>query len=272
MKQITYAIAISMALIAACSTTYTADSEWKLVWEEQFEGNSPDSTVWSRIMRGQSDWNNYMTTADTCYAMRDGNLVLRGIAAYDGCNDSVPYLTGGLFTKGKKAFLNGRLEICAKLQGAKGAWPAIWLLPDPAFCEAGPEACAWPNGGEIDIMERLNHDSIAYQTVHSHYTLHLKQDSNPPHSAIGRIDPDDYNVYAVELYPDSLCFFINDTHTFTYPRINTELEGQFPFTSPFYLLIDMQLGGNWVGDVSPEEIPVEMLVDWVRFYQKPQTF
>ncbi|MDE6545211.1 MAG: glycoside hydrolase family 16 protein, partial [Paramuribaculum sp.] len=91
----------------------------------------------------------------------------------------------------------------------------------------------------------------------------------PPHSAIGPINPDDYNVYAVEMYPDSLSFYINDVHTFTYPRITTDKPWQFPFAdAPFYLLIDMQLGGNWVGEVNPVDLPVEMAVDWVRFYQK----
>ena len=51
-----------------------------------------------------------------------------------------------------------------KRQAAGGAWPAIWMRP---------EGAAWPSGGEIDIMERLNNDSIAYQTVHSHYTYTL---------------------------------------------------------------------------------------------------
>lgn len=245
-----------------------SQDKWRLVWEEQFDGPEPDPAIWSRITRGTSDWNNYMTTADTCYSMRDGNLVLHGIAAYPGDNDSVPYLTGGVFTKGKKAFLNGRLEICAKLQGAQGAWPAIWLLPDPAFCNDPALDLGWPKGGEIDIMERLNYDSIAYQTVHSNYTQNLKQKENPRQSSTGRIDPDGYNVYAVEMYPDSLSFYINDVHTFTYPKIKTDLEGQFPFVTPYYLLIDMQLGGNWVGEVNPEDVPVEMLVDWVRFYQK----
>ena len=70
------------------------------------------------------------------------------------------------------------------------------------------------------------------------------------------------------MYDDSHSYFINDTHTFTYPRIKTELEGQFPFPeAPYYLLIDMQLGGNWVGAVDPAGLPVEMLVDWVRFYE-----
>jgi hypothetical protein len=30
----------------------------------------------------------------------------------------------------------------------------------------------------------------------------------------------------------------------------------------------MQLGGSWVGAVDPEDLPVEMEIDWVRFYQK----
>lgn len=271
MKKLIYAALAGTAILVACTARQSGasqESDWELVWEEQFDGDAPDSAVWTRINRGTSDWNNYMTTADTCYTMRDGNLVLRGIAAYEGDNDSVPYLTGGVFTKGKKAFADGRLEICAKLQGAKGAWPAIWMLPDPAFSDAPAERFQWPNGGEIDIMERLSHDTIAYQTIHTYYTYVLGRDTVPPHSAVGPIDPDGYNVYAVEMYPDSLSFYINDIHTFTYPRIETDVEGQFPYDTPFYLLIDMQLGGNWVGEVDPAEVPVEMLVDWVRFYQK----
>ena len=29
----------------------------------------------------------------------------------------------------------------------------------------------------------------------------------------------------------------------------------------------MQLGGSWVGTVDPADLPVEMEVDWVRYYQ-----
>ena len=267
----------AIVVIAVCyfaffrnDSTDTSD-QWELVWEEQFSHSDKiDTTVWSVIPRGTAPWNKYMSAADTCYGIGNEGLVLRGLHAEGLVNDTVPYITGGLYSKGKKAFHNGRLEIRAKLQGAKGAWPAIWLLPDPGFSETGRENCKWPYGGEIDIMERLNHDSIAYQTVHSYYTLNLKQDTIPPHFATGSINPETFNVYAVEMYPDSLCFFINDTHTFTYPRIETPLEGQFPFNQPFYLLIDMQLGGDWVGEIDPEEVPVEMIVDRVSFYQKKQ--
>ena len=200
-----------------------------------------------------------MSDFDSLYYMRNGNLVLRGIQNLTQPQDTAPFLTGGVYTKGKMGFMDGRLEIKAKLNGATGAWPAFWLLPQEG---------QWPMGGEIDIMERLNYDNIAYQTVHSHYTYDLGFKTTPPQGSTGPIHPEAYNVYAVEMYADSLCFFINDQHTFTYPRIETDQEGQFPFHQPFYLLLDMQLGGSWVGAVDPTELPVEMSIDWVRFYQK----
>ena len=200
-----------------------------------------------------------MSDFDSCYAMRDGKLVLRGLVNHSLPNDTAAYITGGVYTKDKVGFTNGRLEIHAKLNGATGAWPAFWLLPQDG---------KWPGGGEIDIMERLNNDSIAYQTVHSHYTFDLGIKDNPKQGSTGLINPDDFNTYTVEMYPDSLVFAVNHRHTYTYPRIDTDKEGQFPFYQPYYLLIDMQLGGSWVGAVDPKELPVEMWVDWVKYYEK----
>lgn len=254
---------MTIAILSGLSFLFGCQKEqrgWQLVWEENFDQtDSFDQSVWSKIPRGASDWNRHMSDYDSCYAMRDGYLILRGIVNRSLPQDTSPVLTGGLFTKGKKLFENGRLEIHARLHGAKGAWPAFWLLPEDA---------KWPEGGEIDIMERLNNDSIAYQTVHSHYTHILGIKDNPKSGSIGDIDRDDFNTYAVELYPDSLSFYINDTHTFTYPKIETDKEGQFPFNRPFYLMLDMQLGGSWVGAIDLEDLPVEAEIDWVRFYQK----
>lgn len=263
MKQIKTSLVIGSLLLCwlciSCKTT-KVPSGWSLVWEESFnQKKSFDPQVWSKIPRGKSEWNKYMTDFDSCYAMREGKLVLRGIANHSQPNDTARYLTGGVYSKGKKTFSNGRIEICARLNAAKGAWPAIWMLPEHA---------PWPSGGEIDIMERLNYDSVAYQTVHSIYTYKLGIKDNPKSHSTGLIHPDRYNVFAVEMYPDSLSFYINDKHTFTYPRIQTDKEGQFPYDQPFYLLIDMQLGGSWVGTIDPKDVPVEMEVDWVRFYQR----
>ena len=256
MKKSFLGLLACLGMMIALPCCKPSPAEWKLVWEDNFDQTgSFDPASWSKIPRGGSDWNNYMSDFDSCYAMRDGKLV-----NYSLPTDTAPFITGGVYTKDKVGFNNGRLEIHAKLNGATGAWPAFWLLPQEG---------KWPGGGEIDIMERLNYDSIAYQTVHSHYTFDLGIKDNPKQGSTGLINPDDFNTYTVEMYPDSLVFFINDTRTFAYPRIETDKEGQYPFNdSPFYLLLDMQLGGSWVGAVDPEDLPVEMEIDWVRFYQK----
>ena len=259
-------ILIAASMLSFCSCT-NQPKEWELVWEDNFDQPTGiDTTTWSKIPRESKviDWKKFMSDHPDCYAMKDGNLILRGIKNPEPEKDTATYITGGVYTKYKRAFHGGRLEIKAKLQGAKGAWPAIWLKP---FEEAN---YPWPSGGEIDIMERLNYDSIAYQTVHSNYTQRLNIRDNPPQGMSAAIHPEDYNVYAVEMYPDSVVFYINDVKNFTYPRIETDKEGQFPFDKPYYLLIDMQLGGHWVGAIDPKDVPVEMKVDWVRYYKKRQ--
>ncbi|MBX3239425.1 MAG: glycoside hydrolase family 16 protein [Chitinophagaceae bacterium] len=228
-------------------------------WEENFDQlDSFDTTRWSKIPRGFSDWNRHMSDFDSCYTMRDGKLVLRGINNTTVSGDTSKFLTGGVYTKDKVGFGLGRLEIRAKLGNATGAWPAFWLLG---------QGKKYPGGGEIDIMEHLNYDSIVYQTVHSTYTITLNIKDNPKHGGTAPINPGEFNTYAVEKYKDSVVLYVNDKRTFAYPRIETDKEEQFPYADgDHYLLLDMQLGGSWVGKVDPADLPVEMEIDWVRFY------
>ena len=247
---------LAVSFFASCA----CDPRWVLVWEETFDGEVLDSTVWSRIPRGRADWANTQSLDERCLELKDGILYLKGIVNDDRTKDTATFLTGGIWTKEKHAFKGGRIEVCAKLQSAQGAWPAIWMLPFE-------HRAGWPHDGEIDLMERLNYDSIVYQTVHSHYTYTLGIENNPKHGGTTSINPEDFNVYGVDFWPDSLVFHVNGKRHFVYPRIETEQEGQFPFDIPQYLLIDMQLGGTWVGPVDSTDLPVEMEVDWVRHYQ-----
>ncbi len=233
--------------------------DWELVWEDNFDSGVLDTTLWSRTTRGRADWQDTQSDDPRCLEMRDGHLVLRGIVN-DNPNDTAQFLTGGVWTIDKKALQPGRIEVRARLHKAKGAWPAIWTM---GFDR---KAAPWPKGGEIDIMERLNGDSIAYQTAHSHWTYYVNHNrSKPVHGGSGAIDPDGWNVYAVDIHPDSLVFHINGITTFTYHRVDSiPSESQFPYFRTQYLLIDMQLGGKWVGSVDPADLPVEMEIDWVR--------
>ena len=63
-------------------------------------------------------------------------------------------------------------------------------------------------------------------------------------------------------------FSINGKKTFSYPKIETDKPGQFPYYKPMFLMLDMQLGGKWVGRVDPNDLPVQMEIDWVKHYQR----
>lgn len=237
------------------------DPKWKLIWKDEFNKKGViDDSKWSKIPRGKSDWNNYMSDDDRLYDVKKGKLILRGIVNDRPDQDSARFITGGIYSKDKFGLQYGKVEIRAKLPNAQGCWPAFWMLPNVTERK-------WPDDGEIDIMEHLNHDTIAYQTVHSGYTVKLGIKDNPPHSATAPIDKDGYNTYSVEKHPDKLIFAINGVQTFEYPRIETDKPGQYPFDTPYYILLDMQLGGSWVGPVDPAQLPVEMEIDWIRVYE-----
>lgn len=262
MKLRQYLIVAAILITSACSHNIPSNS-WKLYWEDNFDGPGLDTTAWRRIPRGGADWDNTQNdTAAALVSVNVGHLHLWG-RVNDYCpDDPAEFITGGVWTKGLKALPAGRIEVCAQLEDARGAWPAFWSMGFDT------ENAPWPDGGEIDIMERLNGDAFAYQTVHSPYTLSHEQYS---HSATGRIDKGEYNIYGVDIEKDSVVLHINGVKTLTYPR-NPELEaeGQFPYFQDQYLLLDMQLGGRWVGDVTPEDLPVHMQIDWVRSYVRDE--
>lgn len=236
-------------------------NHWQLIWQDDFNHRQIDSGKWSKIPAGTSDWNRYMSPHTECYNVQDGRLYLRGLRNADTTADHRPYLTGGLYTKGKFAFQYGKVEIKAKLECAQGAWPAMWMLAEKN------KYGAYPRNGEIDIMEHLNFDDIIYQTTHSYYTLELKQKDNPKHGGTAAINIQDFNIFGLEWFPDKLVFTLNGIPTFTYPKQAGVDRSQWPYDQPFYIMIDQQLGGNWVGAIKDEDLPVQIVVDWVRVYQ-----
>lgn len=235
--------------------------DYRLLWKDNFRGRRLDTEKWSDITRGPATWRRYMSQEESLAYVRKGRLVLRavenkGIAP----SDTASFLTGGIYTKGRFSISYGKVEIRASMQSGAGVWPAIWMLPEEG---------AWPDAGEIDIMEHLNHDSFIYQTVHSHYTHVLGNKTDPPHSVKVPADVGKYNIYGVEILPDKIVFSVNGSPAMTYPRLSPDglpSESQYPFGTPFYILLDMQIGGPWAGPPDASELPVEMHVDWIKVY------
>lgn len=234
-----------------------AHEGWKLVWADEFNGKKLDTDSWERCPRNTADWGRHMSYLDTLVQVEDGVLKLYGINRPDEVKDNVPYLTGGVQSRNRRSLQLGRVDVRARFDCGQGFWPAIWLMPDIRV--------PWATGGEIDIMEHLNSEDVAYQTVHSQHTVkkydpYIVNGSNTP------IDKSVFNTYSVVIEEDAIKFFINDKPTFTYKKV-PELLSQFPYAGhPFYVILSAQLGGSWVGKINPADLPVKMEIDYVRFY------
>ncbi|HEX5553655.1 MAG TPA: family 16 glycosylhydrolase, partial [Chitinophagaceae bacterium] len=239
-----------------------APVHWKMVWQDEFsKDGKPDSSKWTFAGRGRSDWNCYCADNDSTAWVNDGKLYLSGILSKEA-SDTAKYQTGCISTKGKFSFKYGKLEVRAKLPRGQGTWPAIWLLP------ATNAHGGWPAGGEIDVMEHLNFDSIFYQTIHSAYIDKLHHQDDPKHHGTATFKVGQFNVFGMQWSPDRIDLLINGKKTFSYPRIESDTtKTQWPFDQPFYILLDQALGGNWPGQVNKNDLPAKMVVDWVRVYQ-----
>lgn len=235
---------------------------WKLEWMDDFNGTALDTTAWTRVPRGPHDWNNTMSLRKDLVRFEDGQIVLLGQVNGDTLQDPSRVVSAGITTAGKRAFHNARFEVRARFNSAHGYWPALWLMPQY-------DSTTTREYAELDIMEHLNADTLVYQTVHTGYSLN-GHDETPPHYTTVSIDPDAWNVYATEVYPDSICFYVNDIKTFTYPRIVNDIDpghDQFPFDGlPFYFILSNQVGGNWVGPVDEADLPTELRIDWVKVF------
>lgn len=236
--------------------------QWKLVWQDEFSGEGkPDSTKWRFSGRAKPDWACFCFDDTTTVVVRNGHLLVKGIVAKPG-TDTARFQTGCVQTKGLFSFRYGKMEVRARLPKGQGSWPAIWLMPEKAVYGG------WPKSGEIDVMEHLNRDSFFYQTLHSAYIDELKKKDHPKHFATAAFEPDAFNMFGMEWYPDRIDFLINGKLTFTYPKIEADTTGrQWPFDQDFYIILNQALGGNWPGPVDETVLPQVMAVDYVRVYQ-----
>lgn len=269
MKTLLVMLLFLIAAVPHEKKTGLHQEEWRLIWEDNFEGNKLDTSNWTLIntkpLQRASDWNRHMINDSRVYSVNDGNLYLTAIRNPGIKDDSRPYLTGGVDSKGKFHFLYGKVEIRAKKECAQGAWPALWMMPEEAFYGG------WPHSGEIDLMEHLNFDGNIHYNVHTRYVDVVKNKSNPKSGSSATLaDVTQWNIYGLEWYPDVLIWTLNGKEVFRYQKLeNSDPEQiQWPFDKSFYFILSQQLGGSWVGEIKGDQLPVSMIIDWVRVYQQ----
>lgn len=256
-------------------------SGWQLVWHDEFDGESLDASKWSPNIwapRKVNDEDQAYTDREKNVRVEQGHLV---IEAHKEDYGEARYTSGRIHSAGKGDFLYGRFEVRARLPWGQGSWPAIWMLPSDPYryatsCEGGEDwqgsdTCdAWPNSGEIDIMEH-----VGYQMNHVHGTVHneayywVKWEQRKGRVLIDGVD-EDFHVYALEWSPDRIDIFVDDTHYFTYVNEGSGWQA-WPYDHPFHLILNIAVGGVWGragGPIDDSIFPQRMLVDYVRVYRR----
>jgi len=259
-------VALLMPLVAP-SLTIAAPPGWTQTWGDEFNGSQLDTTKWDPIW-----WNTPFNNERQAYrpdraTVSGGNLVL---TADDTPNGGKQYTSGKVESTYTQQY--GRWEVRANLPGTQGTWPAIWLLPDTNIY-------GWPTQGEIDILENRGHQpnlvSSAFHygpNVQGHqYTFDEETYSGP---TAGNYH-NDFHIYAVEWDANELKFFVDDVnyHTITDNQLGGFLSNQ---TAPMETVLNLAVGGDFLGGQqyqpnSSSAWPQEMLIDYVRIFQRDVT-
>ena len=267
MKSLTLFPPILFILIfTGCSNP--PSQKWNLIWVEDFSKNTLDTSKWSYINRNHALKREGISfNMSSCININEGHLILTALVIKDraiGC---------GLQTKNKKSIQYGKIEIRAKFESAQGINSAIWMLADkPKYGANEPEYKKYAHyNGEIDIVEHINFSPNIYHTVHSYFTYKLKI-NNPPQKIKLKKDVSKYIIYGVEIHKNKIIFFMNGKKTFEYPKIKKDNPEQYPFDQNYYLMLEHGLGkeDSWQGSVNMKDLPIQMSVDWVKFYEKAE--
>ena len=170
------------------------------------------------------------------------------------------YTSARLLSKGKFSFKYGKVDISAKLPAGGGTWPALWMLGDNIG------SAGWPACGEIDIMEY-----VGKQPGKIHTTLHTPesfgQSFNTKTTTIDSIE-DGFHIYKTIWSPSQIQFFIDNLLVYTFsPEIKDDIT--WPFNKPFYIILNLAVGGNFGGSEVDESIfPEDFIIDYVKVFQQ----
>lgn len=273
----TVAALLSLGAVLAAGGATTAPSPAvatgrTLAWSDEFSGasgRSPSAARWT-LATGGGGWGNdelqcYTTSPDNAATNGQGQLVVAAVRTpLHRCADGHwnNYTSARMTTQNTFSITHGRLEIRAKLPSGAGAWPAFWALGTSS------STSGWPTCGEIDVMEYTgNRPTVTTSAAHvaardgSHW---YATRTAPASSTLST----QFHVYAVEWTSTALTYYRDKTRIGTITRTEVLQHGAWPFDKPFYLLVNLAMGGTYAGPVplgTPS--PQRFVVDYVRVYR-----
>lgn len=240
-----------------------------LVWSDEFSAAQLDPETWffesgDGSQYGIPGWGNneQQWYLENNAALSNGILTL---TAKEESQNGFAFTSARLLTRDRVAVRYGRIEASIRLPGGQGVWPAFWMLPQD-FAYGG-----WAASGEIDIMEAVNLDASGGNNIVGsiHYggefpeNVYTSEWTTVSGSATG-----EFHEYAIEWDANEIRWYVDDvlysTKTSWY---STSAVYPAPFNQPFYILLNVAVGGNFPGPPNASTVfPVTMDVDYVRVY------
>lgn len=252
-----------------------------LVFEDQFDKDTIDDTVWSswfdtHIRRG-GYWHK-----DQCFT-QDGNLIIRTEYKENG-EHGAGWYTGMIRSRNLKEFTYGYFEVRCKVPAAQGLWSAFWMQNDNMLTE---ETAKGKNGAEIDIMESpyyydpMLDEPLKYRNTTMH-TIHIdgygkKYDCRLSDQYIVQNDMyEEFNTYGLHWTDKEYIFYVNGHETWRttfgvahvpeYLWLSVEIAGDMKSADPANPNNKFAFSGELLNnDLSI--FPVDFVVDYVRVYQ-----
>jgi beta-glucanase (GH16 family) len=236
-----------------------------IVWDDEFNGNSVNTSVWTyETGNGSGGWGNneleyYTSRTNNAFV---ANGLLHIVARKESMN-GFNYTSARMKSEGLYSRTYGRFEWRAQLPQGTGTWPALWLLGNNI------SSIGWPGCGEIDVVENKGSNPFAEQG-----SLHSGSDETAIYNFIGGDSVTNFHTYTLDWTTNAFLFYV-DGHPYetqTSWGSSTTNSYPFPFNQPFFLLMNVAIGGNYLGNPSQSNInsgtvfPCEMDVDYVRVY------
>jgi beta-glucanase (GH16 family) len=253
-------IFISLLTISAFS------QKGNLIWSDDFEGKGlPDSATWTFEL-GSSGWGNNEVQNYTGFTenVRQEN----GLLVVEALKKNNEWTSARIISFDKVECQYGRIVFRAKLPAGSGTWPALWMLGHNI------NTAGWPDCGEIDVMEHVgkNH-GVVHNSLHtlSSYGATV----NTMTTRISGVDTE-FHEYEANWTRDKIEFSIDGNLLYTYEPAEKN-RSTWPFDQPFFIIINIAMGGNFGSDpqfeskglkngIDPALTLVRMEVDYVRIY------
>lgn len=239
---------------------------YKLIWSDEFNDKTLDQSKWV-VETGDHGAGN---AENQIYTSREKNVRLEDnkliIEAHKEDFETFNYTSAKLTTFGKLDLQYGKISVRAKIPAGKGSWPAIWMLPN-AFRNGEK----WPGCGEIDIMEHVGRDEdMMHFSLHTGAYNHKLKNQLTYFERFSSIT-NRFAEYTMLWDGKSIEFLVDDV---SYAKFVKGQEGMrtdkmgWPFDEPYYLILNLAVGGYWGGAVDDSIFPIKLEFDYVRVYKK----